>query len=225
MNVERNIKEMNDYYEKRSSIHDTYMSYTSNENMEKLLGSIIKLFEKGIIGKNVLEIACGTGNWTQVLAKRAYSVLATDFSEASLELARSKDYENAQVHFEKADAYNLENIEDTFNVAFAADWWSHMPKSMITGFLTGLHNKLEPGSLVIFIDMMQNDMLVSGDSYYDDDGNFIHKRTLPDGQSFDIIKNFPTELELKRVAGLFSNNIRYYENFYLERCLLSYCLI
>ena len=34
-----------------------------------------------------LEIACGTGNWTQVLGKRAGNVLTTDINELMLDIA------------------------------------------------------------------------------------------------------------------------------------------
>jgi ubiquinone/menaquinone biosynthesis C-methylase UbiE len=223
--IRKCINEMNAYYDNRSPFHDKYMSYTSNENMEKLLGSLIRLFEKDISGKDVLEIACGTGNWTQVLARRAHSVLATDINTSALKIARRKEYDKTQISFKKVDAYNLDDIKGTFNAAFAADWWSHMPKSMITSFLNGLHRKLKPGSRVLFLDMMQNDELISNESYHDDDGNFIHKRILPDGQQFHVIKNFPKDKELREIISGYASDIEIHENLYLERWLLSYTLL
>ena len=68
------IKEMNAYYDSRAEWHDDYMSYESNAKMEGQLAPIISLIEKYILNKDVLEIACGTGNWTQVLARRAKSM-------------------------------------------------------------------------------------------------------------------------------------------------------
>ena len=90
MNNDDIVRQMNEYYFRRANLHDYYMSYTSNEDMEQVLSGIIRLFEEDVMGKDVLEIACGTGNWTQVLARRARSVLATDINEPMLEIARQK---------------------------------------------------------------------------------------------------------------------------------------
>ena len=67
--VERKVLEsMFDYYRDRVPYHDECMSYMDNETMEELLGPIIEMIEDEIKGKRVLELGCGTGNWTIVLA-------------------------------------------------------------------------------------------------------------------------------------------------------------
>ncbi|HKK20034.1 MAG TPA: hypothetical protein VJ983_01065, partial [candidate division Zixibacteria bacterium] len=59
------IEQMNRYYEARAPWHDQYMSYTSNEQLESALKPIVELLNPIIRGTRVLEVACGTGNWTQ----------------------------------------------------------------------------------------------------------------------------------------------------------------
>jgi len=86
------IEDMNRYYSDRVPYHDGYMGYSGNAEMEKLLSPLIARLEKHLAGKNVLELACGTGNWTQVICKRARSVVATDLFEGYLELARKKQF-------------------------------------------------------------------------------------------------------------------------------------
>ena len=218
------IEQMNAYYEKQAPRHDKLMGYTDNARMEQLLAPLIKRFEDCIAGQEVLEIACGTGNWTQVLAKRTRSVLATDISPAALDIARSKSYGNTEVTFRIADAYTLENVPGTFTAAFAADWWSHIPKSNIAQFVEGLHRRLCPGAKVVFIDMMPSESLDRMFSHYDNEGNLIHKRTLPDGQQFYVVKNFPTEEELRDVLDGLADDIEYYEHWSLRRWMLIYSL-
>ena len=40
--------------------------------------------------KNILEVGCGTGNYTRIILNRGYNVTAIDISEAMLEVARKK---------------------------------------------------------------------------------------------------------------------------------------
>jgi len=218
------VSQMNEYYRRRAYMHDSYMSYTTIENMEKLLGGIIRLFEKDIIDRDLLEIACGTGNWAQVLAKRARTVLATDINEPMLAIARNKFHAKPNVRFEAVDAYNLDKIEGTYSAAFAADWWSHIPKARIRPFLDALHGKLRKGARVIFIDMLPVSSLEIDSYYYDKAGDFVRKRALPDGSEFHVIKNFPTENEIRDTLNNIATDIRFHEHLNLQRWVLSYSL-
>lgn len=216
------IEQMNAYYQKRAPLHDKFMGYSTNVKMEELLAPIIRHFEEYMTGKDVLEIACGTGNWTQVLAKRARSVLATDIKKSVLEIARTKSYMGGKVIFKVADAYALETVNGKFNAAFAVDWWSHIPKSMISAFVKGLHRKLHTGARVIFIDMLPSESLDRMFSHYDKEGNLIHKRSLPDGQEFYVVKNFPAKIELMDVFDSIAEDIEFHEYSSLRRWMLSY---
>jgi ubiquinone/menaquinone biosynthesis C-methylase UbiE len=205
--------------------HDDYMSYSSNEKMEKLLDPIIGLFEKELPNKNVLEIACGTGNWTQILAKRAKTVLATDINESMLAIAQQKKYIHNNVRFESVNAYDLTAIREKFDIAFAADWWSHIPVQNIPIFIDQLHSKLEKNGTVIIVDMKKINDDISADSYYDENGNYRHKRTLPDNSEYEVIKNYPTERELHNLLSGRAENIKFTENFPLQRWVIMYDIV
>jgi len=213
---------MNQYYDARAIWHDYYMGYKSNEEMESLLCPVIEAFEAAIAGKNVLEIACGTGNWTRVLAKRAHSVVATDISAAAIETAQRKNRSNRNVTFHVSDAYSLDDIEPGFNAAFAADWWSHIPKSKISSFVSNLHARLITGSKVILIDMCLRDAFEKEFSHYDMDGNRVSKRSLPDGREFQVVKNFPTAKEMTDILFPLAKNIEFREFDFLKRWLVMY---
>jgi ubiquinone/menaquinone biosynthesis C-methylase UbiE len=216
------IEEMNAYYEARAGLHDTFMSFVSNEEMEKLLGALIRLFEKDIKDRNILEIACGTGNWTTVLAKRAKKVTATDSSESMLKIAWEKlsDYDNVAIV--RSDAYRLDNITGKFDCAFASDWWSHMPRKMVGPFLSELNSKLSDGARVIFIDTLpipdQADVLAE----YIESGDNVQERILPDGRVFKIVKNLPSKAELSEILSGIAEDIGYYVHTNLQRWVLVY---
>jgi ubiquinone/menaquinone biosynthesis C-methylase UbiE len=54
----------------------------------------------------VLELACGTGRWTEILADVAGHVIAVDINEAMLEQARDRPG-RGKVTFVQADALDL----------------------------------------------------------------------------------------------------------------------
>lgn len=224
MSIEDLVQEMNEYYRENVPYHDECMSYTDNLSMERLLAPIIERVADDIVDKDVLEIACGTGNWTQVLSKRARSVVACDINEVYLTEAKKKPYQKDNVLFKVADAYTLDGIDGKFNLAFASDWWSHIPKSRIKQFTETLHSKLLPGSKVIMIDMLRKPELDKMFSHIDEEGNVIQKRTLPNGKEYQVVKNFPTKKELLRDLEDYAVNLNYYESDNLLRWVLSYII-
>lgn len=216
------VEQMNEYYEKRADFHDTLMSYTSEDKHERLMAPLLRRCECGMLGKNILEIACGTGNWTQLLARRAKSVVATDVNAVLLEKARLKSYAGDNVTFQVADAYKLGRLRKKFDAAFAADWWSHIPKAKIATFIDCLHKRLKPGSPVVFVDMLPNKHLHRMFSHYDDDGNLIHRRNVPGGGEYFVVKNFPTEDELRKIFDGTVSDFSYQPHLALERWILTY---
>ena len=221
MKGRRRIEEMNAYYDKVAPLHDSFMGYTTNEAMEELLAPIIEWVEPFVRDRDVLEIACGTGNWTQVLSKRAKSVVAVDQSPAYLRIARSKVYSKDNVTFLNDDAYSLEGVEGEFEAAFAADWWSHIPRSHVPDFVESMMAKLSPGSTVVLLDMLPRPSLDAMFSHYDADGNCIHRRRFDDGTEFEVVKNFPSEPELREALGRYADNLTYREHDELRRWVLT----
>jgi ubiquinone/menaquinone biosynthesis C-methylase UbiE len=220
----RRIEEMNIYYDKVAPRHDGFMGYTCNEAMEKLLSPIIEWVEPLVRDRDVLEIACGTGNWTQVLSKRTRSVLAIDQSDAYLSIARAKEYARDNITFLKADAYSLDNVKGVFDAAFAADFWSHIPRACIAEFVKGMTRRLRSGGNIILLDMLPSPSLDAMFSHCDEDGNVIHKRTFDDGTQFEVVKNFPTESELREAFSSCAGDMSYREYDELRRWVLTLTL-
>jgi SAM-dependent methyltransferase len=150
-------------------------------------------------GRRVLEIACGTGWWTEVLASTARSVLATDINDEVLSIARAKPFGEAKISFQRCDAFQLDQVAGSFNAALAVFWWSHLTKPALEKFLQVLHQRLEPGSVVLFID----NVFVPGSSTpisrRDEEGNTYQQRRLDDGSTTEVLKNFPTDEQITRV--------------------------
>lgn len=203
------LEEMRTYYADRVPYHDEYMSWTGREEMEGLLAPIIDLVGPEVLGRDVLEVGCGTGNWTQTLSHMARSVVATDLIKAYIEVAKQKEFPPGSVTFRQADAYSLEGVGGPFDAAVAADLWSHIPRSMVGTFLQSLASVLRPSARVIVIDMLRDQWSDLAFHRFDAEGNEVQLRTLPNGEAYQVIKNYPDEEELHGLLGHWARDAAY----------------
>jgi demethylmenaquinone methyltransferase/2-methoxy-6-polyprenyl-1,4-benzoquinol methylase len=196
---------MHDYYARRAEEYDAI--YDKPERQASLRRMEAWLAQK-LAGQSVLEIACGTGYWTQFIARQAHHVTALDMSSETLAVARSKPGV-AQVQFMVADAYDLPSLPVRFSAAFAGFWFSHVPKAQQAGFLHGLNARLTPGAQVVLMD----NLYVPGSStpiaHTDPSGDTYQARALRDGSSHLVLKNFPDEAQLHAVLSDAGLDVRY----------------
>jgi SAM-dependent methyltransferase len=152
-------------------------------------------------GREVLEIACGTGWWTAHGARHAASWLASDLNPETLALARAKALPEC-VRFTEVDAYTLAGLgERRFDATFAGCWWSHVPLQRLPGWLALLHSTLAPGARVVFLDNTFVQSSSTPISRRDAAGNSYQLRTLDDGSLHEVLKNFPTREQAFAAVG------------------------
>lgn len=190
--LQENIEEVAKYYAKLAPEYD-HLAEFEKRSASQILVPLREEYQSALRGRRVLEIACGTGNWTGVLAEVCESVLATDVNPEMLETTRRKLQSAPNVRYQLADAYSLSDVEQGFSGAFAHFWWSHVPRKKAVQFLETLHSHLEPGAVVLFVDSLH----YPGKRRVDEHGDTYEERSLRDGRSYETIKNFPTEQELR----------------------------
>jgi len=149
-------------------------------------------------GRDVLEIACGTGYWTRFIARSARSVVAMDCNPQVLGIAKAKEYGGRPVLFLESDAYTLSNVEGLFSGAFLGFWWSHIPKSRLRRFIETLHSRLADDARVAIFDNCYVEGNSTPISRTDAEGNTYQLRELKDGSSHEVLKNFPGEKDLRQ---------------------------
>ena len=95
---------------------------------------------------------------------------------------------------------------------------------VLRGGLNGSDEEEEPvsGARVVLVDMLPQKNITLLSSYYDSEGNYLHRRRLPSGEEFDIVKNFPTEKELFSVFEGVAEDQEYREHDYLRRWMLAF---
>ena len=193
MNAMKPASNLPDYYARRAG---EYEKIFAKPERQPDLASLRTLLRGLFAGRDVLEVACGTGYWTPLISRSAKSILATDINEEVLEIARQKTYPNQNPAFQIADAYTLANATGGFSAGFAGFWWSHIPKQRLAQFLDCFHSKLCPGASVVFLDNNYVEGSSTPIARRDNDGNTFQKRKLEDGAEFEVLKNFPTGTEL-----------------------------
>ena len=170
----------------------------------------------------VLEVACGTGFWSQFIAPAAASLVSTDATTEPLEFARLRPHTEA-VKFVQADAYALPESLGRFSAAFAGLWLSHVPISIRPHFFAGLHKLLLPGAHVVFLDNSEVQCVELPIAERDSEGNTYQHRQLRDGSIHRVLKNFPSEAELITMVSGIGVQARYQrlENFWLFEYVLA----
>ena len=191
--------DLQSYYRSRAPEYDQV--YLKPERQADL-----REIERWLPGKfadtTVLEIACGTGYWTNFIAQSAARVVAIDTSPETMRIAASR-VPAGKVQFVVADAYSLPPHLGKFCAAFAGFWFSHVPRSKRRAFLRGLHSLLVPGATVVLLDNTYVHESSSPIVETDSEGNTYQARSLADGTTHRVMKNFPSEEELQRsLAGL-----------------------
>lgn len=119
------------YYKERAREYENI--YNKPERQEDLLQAT-DILQEIFTGKKVLEIACGTGYWTERIAETAKTILATDINETVIEIAKNKIYSRAQVSFKLMDIYHLPD-EITHENLFGGFIFSHIKLENLNNFI------------------------------------------------------------------------------------------
>jgi SAM-dependent methyltransferase len=101
---------------------------------------------------DVVEIGCGVGRITRVLASRAHSVRALDVSGRMIELAREHNPELANVEWIVGDGTSLTGVDTaSVDVCFSHVVFQHIPDPEITLQYVGeIGRALRPGGWAAF---------------------------------------------------------------------------
>lgn len=204
---------MQAYYAARAPYYDdVYEKPERREDIAFLRAHLPAVFA----GRTVLEVACGTGYWTQHIAPVATAMTATDAVDEPLQLAKARPGVG-RVRFERADAYELPASLGLFEGAFAGLWLSHVPVERRGEFLASLHRRLLPGAKVALIDNSTVQLRDFPITERDARGNTWQDRVLKDGTRHRVLKNFPAREELEAMIAGFGERPAFRElaNFWL----------
>lgn len=179
------------YYRERASEYDSTWRVPEDplgDQVRQLVHALDAFQPAG----RVLEIACGTGEWTKRLVRYAADLTAIDSSPEMIELCKRKVSSRA-VRFEVADVFKWTPGEP-FDVVFFGFWLSHVPSSRFEEFWDTVRRALAPGGRVFFVDeteVARHHEEIAGDE--------VVVRRLVDGTVHRAVKIFwkPAELQAR----------------------------
>ncbi len=189
------LSEQQAYYRARARTYlDGALESDDAGRLEVEMGQAFDVHCRG----DVLELACGPGTWTGMLAGRARSVTAVDGAPEMLELAALATAADS-VRFLTADLFSW-RPDRRYDAVFFGFWLSHVPDERWSGFWALVANCLAPGAHVLFAD----DAYRTADELIYGAQSSVIQRRLGDGSRHRIVKAVRTAAEVEhrlRAAG------------------------
>ena len=167
-------------------------------------------------GGDVLELACGTGLWTQRLARSARSLTAVDSSPEMLALNQRRLADAAHVRYVQADLFTW-TPDRRYDAIFFSFWLSHVPPERFAPFWNLVRDALNPHGRVFFADSLYTESSTASDHVLEGEDATTLSRRLNDGREYRIVKVFhapDTLAERLRELGWTARITRTPEYFY-----------
>lgn len=146
---------------------------------------------------DVLELAGGTGWWTERLARTAARLTVVDASPETLALNRER-VRRPDVDYIVADLFSWRPSR-RFDVVFFSFWLSHVPRNRFGEFWSLVRSCLTPEGRVFLVDSRDDPTPSPAvtDPVVVEYGPDLHRRRLNDGSEYRVVKVMyePEELQ------------------------------
>lgn len=139
-----------DAYTSFAEVYDTFMDNIPYEEWADYIQSLLK--EYGIRGGLVLELGCGTGSLTQLLARAGYDMIGVDNSCDMLQIAMEKrDETGLDILYLLQDMREFELYGTVRAVVSVCDSMNYIiVYEDLVQVLRLVNNYLDPGGILIF---------------------------------------------------------------------------
>jgi len=169
------------YYRRRAGEYDETAYGDVAGARERIARIVAEMAPRG----DVLEIACGTGLWTEALAAHARSLTALDAAPETVAIARERVRPH-DVTFEIADVFTWTSPR-RYDVVFFSAWLSHVPDDRFDNFWNRVARLLTEDGRVLFVDEPVESRAKED---WSPGAEGVVRRRLNDGTTFRIVKNF-----------------------------------
>jgi 2-polyprenyl-3-methyl-5-hydroxy-6-metoxy-1,4-benzoquinol methylase len=215
--LQKILEEQKSYYQARAQEYDEWFyrrgrydhgpEHTAQWQAET--DEVRRALAQANLTGQVLDVAAGTGIWTQELIKTADHVTALDSSAEMLELNQRR-VQTDKVTYTLTDLFYWQPVM-AYDGIFMGFWLSHVPPSLLYDFIGTMAGALKPGGKIFFVDSCpelsstSRDMVETlaehlskqekTDMALESDYSAMTRR-LNDGREFQVVKVFylPSDL-------------------------------
>jgi ubiquinone/menaquinone biosynthesis C-methylase UbiE len=210
-------KRVIEYYAKTAaSAGQDYEAAGLQDELAQLRGRVQQLMR----GHVVLELACGGGYWTGAIAQVCDTLLATDVNPALIELARERLAHDA-VRWSVVDALDIPAELGEFSAVFIGFLWSNLVRDEQERLLAQLRKRVGKDVLLVMLDDVQAEE--ESVARTDMQGNTFQIFVSPDGERYELPKNFPSDSALRKRLSPAVREIKIErtEHYWLATCRLK----
>jgi ubiquinone/menaquinone biosynthesis C-methylase UbiE len=106
--------------------------------------------------KEALDIGCGTGAFSRLLAERCERVQALDLSPEMVRIARERSRDYTNIDFQVADVLTWDFPVERFDCIVSIATLHHLPMETV---LTKMRDALQPGGTLLVLDLFKSQTL------------------------------------------------------------------
>jgi demethylmenaquinone methyltransferase/2-methoxy-6-polyprenyl-1,4-benzoquinol methylase len=197
------LAEQRAYYRARAPEYDEWWQrrgrYDTGEDdrldWQRQVAVVEAALERFGAAGEVLELAGGTGWWTERLACTAGRLTVVDASPETLTHNRAR-VGRSEVEYVVADLFEWQP-DRRYDVVFFSFWLSHVPRPRFAEFWALVRRALAPGGRAFLIDNRHDPSRTEGDPYVAEYSPDLHLRRLGDGSEYRVVKVMyePAELQ------------------------------
>jgi SAM-dependent methyltransferase len=192
------LEEMKAYYRERANEYDEWFYRRGrydrgSENNARWFGEVNEVqdaLHAFHIEGDVLELAPGTGIWTEQLLRTASTITAVDASPEMIAINRAR-VASERIYYVQSDLFNWQPAR-TYDAVCFCFWISHVPVERLDAFLQMVAVALRPGGKVFFLDGCREPTSTAANHVLPTEQEQLMIRKLNDGREFHIVKNYYT---------------------------------
>jgi ubiquinone/menaquinone biosynthesis C-methylase UbiE len=206
-----------EYFAKCAALDgQAYQAAALQEELAQLRARVQQLLR----GHVVLELACGGGYWTEAIAQVCDTVLATDVNPALIDLAQQRLPADT-VRWSVVDALDIPADIGQFTAVFVGFLWSLLVRDDQEKLLDQLRKRVGKDVLLVLLDDVQAEE--ESVARTDAQGNTYQIFVSPEGERFELPKNFPSDSALRKRLSPSVREIKIErtEHYWLATCRLK----
>lgn len=205
MDTTRVIDEMIAYYRARAAEYDEWFyrqnRYDHGPEINQLWFDDVAQLEAAFATiepvDDALELAAGTGIWTEKLVKIARQLTVVDASPEMIEINRGK-LPGAPVRYIQANIFDWEP-DRAYDLVFFSFWLSHVPPERLDAFLAQVRRATRRGGRLFLIDSRFEQTGAARNNPLFEDEQTYRTRILNDGNQYRIVKVYYETEQLRQL--------------------------